>query len=78
MNIMLYYVISLNLVLHHDILDVISFILMLQHDILDAAFLRDFSDGFGLDDDNLIEIVCTRTNAELQVCFTSLSHRILA
>jgi hypothetical protein len=34
---------------------------------LDAAFLRDFSDGFGLDDENLIEIVCTRSNAELSV-----------
>ena len=29
----------------------------------DAAFLRDFSDGYGLDDENLIEIVCTRSNA---------------
>lgn len=28
----------------------------------DAAFLRDFSDGYGLDDANLIEIVCTRKN----------------
>lgn len=36
---------------------------------LDAAFLRDFSDGFGLDDENLIEIVCTRSNAELSVSF---------
>lgn len=51
---------------------------MLRYNVVDAAFLRDFSDGFGLDDDNLIEIVCTRTNAELQVCFPSLSYRILA
>lgn len=33
-----------------------------QHE-RDAAFLRDFSDGYGLDDENLIEIVCTRSNA---------------
>jgi Annexin len=41
----------------------------------DAAFLRDFSDGFGLDDDNLIEIVCTRSNAELQVNLCNLKGR---
>jgi Annexin len=41
----------------------------------DAAFLRDFSDGFGLDDDNLIEIVCTRSNAELQVRYCTLEGR---
>lgn len=29
----------------------------------DAAFLRDFSDGYSLDDENLMEIVCTRSNA---------------
>ena len=34
---------------------------------LDAAFLRDSSNGIGLDDENLIEIICTRSNAELQV-----------
>lgn len=28
----------------------------------DAALLRDFSDGFGLDDENLIDLVCTRSN----------------
>ena len=33
----------------------------------DAAFLRDFSNGIGLDDENLLEIVCTRSNEELQV-----------
>ena len=33
----------------------------------DAAFLRDFSDGYGLDDENLIEIVCTRRNVGKQL-----------
>lgn len=32
----------------------------------DAALLRDFSDGMSLEDENLMEIVCTRTNAELK------------
>ena len=64
--------------LHDNALDVILFYLMLYHHILDAAFLRDFSDGFGLDDDNLIEIVCTRTNAELQVRFPRLSCPIIS
>ena len=64
--------------LQNNVVDVISFNLMLHHHILDAAFLRDFSDGFGLDDDNLIEIVCTRTNAELQVLYASLTYHILS
>ena len=55
------------------------FDLTLHHKMIyymtDAAFLRDFSDGFGLDDDNLIEIVCTRSNAELQVRYCSLKGR---
>ena len=37
------------------------------YNYLDAAFLRDSSNGIGLDDENLIEIICTRSNAELQV-----------
>lgn len=28
----------------------------------DAALLRDFTDGFGLEDENLIDLVCTRSN----------------
>mmetsp|Transcript_6253 Transcript_6253/g.5586 ORF Transcript_6253/g.5586 Transcript_6253/m.5586 type:complete len:600 (+) Transcript_6253:141-1940(+) len=32
----------------------------------DAAFLRDFSDGMSLDDENFIEIITTRTNEELR------------
>ena len=33
----------------------------------DAALIRDYSDGMSLDDDNLIEIVTTRTNEELSL-----------
>jgi hypothetical protein len=32
----------------------------------DAAFLRDFTDGISLEDENLLEIICTRTNEELK------------
>jgi hypothetical protein len=39
---------------------------ILPQDERDAAFLRDFSDGFGLDTENLIEIICTRSNDELK------------
>jgi uncharacterized iron-regulated protein len=45
------------------------FIFLFSFIFSDAAFLRDFSDGFGLDDENLIEIVCTRSNAELSVSY---------
>lgn len=37
----------------------------------DAAFLRDFSDGYSLDDENLIEIVCTRNNTGWYRIFNS-------
>ncbi len=35
-----------------------------QHE-RDAALIRDFSDGMSIDDANLLEIICTRTNAQL-------------
>lgn len=34
--------------------------------VRDAAFLRDFTMGFSNDDDNMLEILCTRTNNELR------------
>lgn len=43
----------------------LSYRIMLQPE-RDAAFLRDFSDGLGLDDEGLIEIIMTRTNYELK------------
>ena len=47
-----------------------NYLINLNHyNYLDAAFLRDSSNGIGLDDENLIEIICTRSNAELQVNF---------
>jgi len=34
--------------------------------VRDAAFLRDFTMGYSNDDDNMLEILCTRTNNELR------------
>ena len=42
----------------------------------DAAFLRDFSDGYGLDDENLVEIVCTRSNTGKQVENSHFVHNV--
>ena len=44
----------------------LSYRIMLQPE-RDAAFLRDFSNGMSLDDDNFIEIITTRTNIELKL-----------
>jgi hypothetical protein len=51
----------------------LTYRIMLQPE-RDAAFLRDFSDGIGLEDENLIEVVMTRTNAELRAAIDAYSR----
>ncbi len=39
----------------------------------DAALLRDFTDGMSIDDANLLEVICTRTNIELAAAMETYS-----
>lgn len=46
----------------------------------DAAFIRDFTSGISIEDANLLEIICTRSNAELSAameCFAATYERQL-
>eukprot|EP01034_Spumella_vulgaris_P028550 gene28550-35431_t len=46
---------------------------ILPQDERDAAFIRDFSDGMSIDDANFLEIICTRTNAQLYAAMETFS-----